>query len=138
MRDNPGRRLGGRGAMTVGVERRRVSLERKAIADESVEASEERPGASVAAVRFDDLVLLDLVLLLKGVDSVLALDIGSAGFLDVAVIGVNGVGDFLPVLLTEVSAIELEMTFAPSIDESEGGVLTPAVFPPGKRRRGGP
>lgn len=135
MRDYPGRRLRGRGATAVAVGRRRESLEWKTIADESVEASEERPGASVVAVGFDDLVLLDLVLLLQRVDAILTLDVGSARLLDVAVMGVNSVGDLLPVLLTEVSAIELQVTLAPSVDESEGGVLTPAVFPSGEGRR---
>lgn len=45
-----------------------------------------------------------------------------------AVTGVNGVRDLLPVLLTEVTAVELEVVVAPCLDEGVRGFLTPAVF----------
>lgn len=41
---------------------------------------------------------------------------------------VNDVGDLLPVLLAEVSAVEIEVALAPGFDEGEGGVLAPAIL----------
>lgn len=59
--------------------------------------------------------LLELVLLLDSIDAVLALDVGPA-WLDAVGAGVDGVGDFHPVLLTEVTAVELEVTVPPCFD----------------------
>ncbi|GER27841.1 maturase K [Striga asiatica] len=72
--------------------------------DEKVEAGEEGPGGG-GGIR--DLGLLDLVLLLQSVDPVFALDVGAAGLFGVAVEGVDGVGDLLPVLAAEISTVEL-------------------------------
>lgn len=77
---------------------------------------------------------LDLETLLKSIDAILALDIGAVLLLGVSVEGVDGVGDFLPVLLTEVAAVEMDEMGAPSMDEGVGGFFGPAVF---SRREGG-
>lgn len=70
--------------------------------------------------------LLDLVLLLEGVDPVLALNVG-LGRLEAVFTGVDGVGNVLPVLLTEVAAVELDVTPAPGVDQSLGGTVAPTV-----------
>lgn len=59
------------------------------------------------------------------------------GLLGVAVKGVDGVSDLLPVLLTEAPAVELEVTAAPGVDESGGSVFAPAVFADGHGARVG-
>lgn len=78
-------------------------------ADEAVEAGVEGPGGG------GRLGLLDLVLLLEGVDAVLALDVRLT-VPDAVYTGVDGVGDLLPVLLTEVASVEEEITVAPRLD----------------------
>jgi len=90
-----------------------------------VELKEEGPVADVTARNPS---FLDLVPLLEGVDTVLALDIGATGLLNVAVNGVDGVRNLLPVVVTEVTAVELEVTVAPGVDERASGVFGPAVF----------
>lgn len=106
-------------------------------ADEAVEVGKEGPVADVnAAGVIGNPSLLDLVLLLEGVDAVLALDVGAAGLLGVAVDGVDGVGDLLPVVVAEVAAVEFEVTVAPGPYERVGGVFGPAVFAYGYGRRG--
>lgn len=96
------------------------------IADEGVEAFEVRPRGGVVAVGLDDLGLLDLVLLLGGVDAVLALDVGAAELGGVG--SVDGVGDLLPVLLPEVAAVELEELGPPRVNQRPGCLLRPAVL----------
>lgn len=81
-----------------------ISL-REGITDEGVEAVEVRPRGGVSAVRLNDLSLLDLVLLLDGVDAILALDVGAVELLGVGVEGVDGVGNLLPVLLPEIPTV---------------------------------
>lgn len=71
--------------------------------------------------------LLELVLLLDSIDAVLALDVGAAG-LDAVGPGVDGVGDFHPVFLTEVAAVELQVTVPPGFDQGLGGAFAPAVL----------
>lgn len=77
------------------------------IADEGVEALEMRPRRDVAAVGLDDLRFLHFELLLGGVDAVFALDVAAAELRGRGVDGVNGVGDLLPVLLSEISAVQV-------------------------------
>lgn len=103
------------------------------IADEGVEALEVRPRGDVAAVGLDNLGLLDLVLLLGGVDAVLALDVGAA---ELGGGGVDGVGDLLPVLLPEVPAVEMDVVGPPRLNQSPGSFLRPAVLATGEN--GGP
>lgn len=71
--------------------------------------------------------LLDLILLLKRVDPVFALNVGLAR-LDAALTGVDGIGDVVPVLLTEVTAVELDITIAPGVDQCLGGTFAPTIL----------
>lgn len=89
--------------------RRRVFLYRKSVSDEDVEAGEEWPRTLVTAVGFGNPSFLDLIFLFKRVDSVLALNVGSTSFLVVTggVEVVDGVGNLLPVLLAEVTAVKV-------------------------------
>ena len=61
--------------------------------------------------------------------------------LGVAMEGVDGVGNVLPVLLAEVSTVEVEVATAPGVDEGRRGLLAPAVLADrhgaGVGRRGG-
>lgn len=69
-------------------------------AEEAVEAVEERPAGEQPGGNFG---LLDLVLLLDGVDAILALNIGLRR-LGVIIATANNVGNLLPVLLLEISS----------------------------------
>lgn len=91
------------------------------VADEGVEGLEVGPGGGITAVGLEGFGFFDLVLLLGGVDAVLALDVGAAELEEVG--GVDGVGDFLPVFLAEVAAVELEVVGPPSVDEGLCGFL---------------
>lgn len=112
------------------------------VADEGVEALEVGPRGDIAAVGLHDLGLLDLVLLLGCVDAILALNVGASELSGGGVDGVDGVGDLLPVLLTEVAAVELKVVGPPGINQRPGCFLGPAVLAaresrgPGRRRRG--
>lgn len=81
--------------------------------DERMERAIEEP------VGGKGLGVLDLILLLESVDPVLALNVG-LGRLDTVMKGVDGVGNILPVLLTEATAVELDVTPAPRADEDLG------------------
>lgn len=102
------------------------------IADEGVEALEVRPRRDVAAVGLDDLGLLHLELLLGGVDAVLALDVAAAELRGRGVDGVDGVGDLLPVLLSEISAVQVEVVGPPRVNQRPGCFLRPAVLSAGE------
>lgn len=70
---------------------------------------------------------LELVLLLESIDAVLALDVGAAG-LEAVLAGVDCVGNFLPVLLAEIAAVQQEVTVSPGFDQSLGSAFAPAVL----------
>lgn len=91
--------------------------------DERVEAVEEGP---LGRRGFG---LLELVLLLQRVDPVLALDVRLAR-LNAVLTSVDGVGDLLPVLLTEVTTVELDITVSPGLDQYLRGALAPTILPP--------
>lgn len=95
----------------------------------------ERPRTAVTAVGGGNPSLFELVLFFEGVDSILALDVGAAVAAVVAVGGVDGGRDLVPVGLAEVAAAEGEVAGAPGVDEGERGLLRPAVLPAGERRR---
>lgn len=105
--------------------------------DQGVKNGKERPGADVRAIDgTQNPSLLGLVALLQRVDAVLALDFRAAGPGVVATEeGVDGVSHLLPVLLTEVTAVEADVALAPGLDERPGGFVVPAVLPVGCRRR---
>lgn len=105
--------------------------------NQRVEDGEERPGANVRALAgFHHPSLLGLIPLFQRVDAVLALDVRAAGsWVIAAVAGVDGVGHLLPVLLTEVAAVEADVALAPGLDERAGGFFGPAVLAC-RRRRG--
>lgn len=111
------------------------------VADEGVEALEMGPRGDVAAVRLKDLGLLDLVLLLGGVNAIFTLDVGAAILDGGGVNGVDGVGNLLPVLLAEVTPVELNVVGPPGINQCPSCFLRPAVLAagenrgPGRRRR---
>lgn len=83
-------------------------------------------GSNDGAVR--DPRLLELVLLFQGVESVLALDIGFAK-LETGGARIDGFRNLAPVLLLEVSPVQVEVALAPGIDQCIGGALAPAVLP---------
>ena len=96
---------------------------------QGVEGGEEGPLAGVGAAGLGNPSLLDLVLLFERVDAVLTLDIGAAGLGSVvAMAGVDSGGDLLPVPLTEIAAVELQVTVAPGLDKRMRGVLAPTVL----------
>jgi len=109
-------------------------------ANQSIQSFVERPGRRESTVGGRNPSLLDLVLLLNGVDAILALDVCAVRLLGVAMERVDGVGDVLPVLLAEVAAVELEVASAPGVHERGRGLLGPAVLADGdgpRRRRDG-
>lgn len=67
--------------------------------DEEVEAGEEGPGGTPR------LRLLELVLLLKGIDSVFTLATGLPGISHRVLPGVHGVSHIFPVLLPEIATV---------------------------------
>lgn len=101
--------------MTIGTVAVIVGLGERA-ADERVKALEVGPRGNVAAVGLHDFGLLDLVLLFGGVDSVFALDVGATELGRRGVLGVDGVGDLLPVFLAEVSPVQLKVVGTPGIN----------------------
>ncbi|MQL69386.1 hypothetical protein Taro_001691 [Colocasia esculenta] len=76
-------------------------------AEEVVEALEEGPLGG-AGGRGSGAGLLEFVLLLEGVDAVLALDVGLGG-LGIVVAGAHDVGHLLPVLLPEIPPAQLQL-----------------------------
>ncbi|CAL1396887.1 unnamed protein product [Linum trigynum] len=98
--------------------------------DQEVQQVEESPRRDERAVGRHNHGLLDLVLLLDGVNPVLALDVGAVGLLGEAV---DGLSDVLPVLLAEVPAVELDVAVASGLDERRRGLLAPAVLADGER-----
>nr|GLL28021.1 LOB domain-containing protein 21 [Ipomoea trifida] len=109
-----GERDGGR----FSVERRRSS---GVSPDEEIEAVVERPNRR-RGFRF-----LELILLLQSIHTVLALNIGPLR-LNAVPARINGVSHLLPVLLTEVTSVKLEITVAPSLDQRLRGSFAPAVL----------
>lgn len=105
-------------------------------AEEGVERGKERPGADVGGggggggVKVGGFGFFDLVLLFEGVDAVFTLDIGAErlGGGGGGVTGVDGGGDFLPVALAEVAAVEVQVTVTPRLDQCVGRVLAPTVL----------
>lgn len=104
------------------------------VADKRVKAVEVGPRGGVSPFGLDDLGLLDLVLLLDGVNTVLTLDVGAAELKGVAVDAVDGVCDFLPVLLAEVSSVEHQVVGPPGFNERPASILRPTVLSGGKNR----
>ena len=101
-------------------------------AEEGVERGKERPGADVGGggVKVGGFGFFDLVLLFEGVDAVFTLDIGAErlGGGGGGVTGVDRGGDFLPVALAEVAAVEVQVTVTPRLDQCVGRVLAPTVL----------
>lgn len=116
-----------------------ISL-REGITDEGIEAVEVRPRGGVLAFGLNYLSLLDLVLLLDGVNAILTLNVGAVELLRVGVEGVDGIGYLLPVLLPEVTTVKLQVVRPPCLNQRLGCLLRPAILPDGERRgpgRGG-
>nr|GMD00510.1 LOB domain-containing protein 21-like [Ipomoea batatas] len=89
--------------------------------DEEIEAVVERPNRR-RGFRF-----LELILLLQSIHTVLALNIGPLR-LNAVPARINGVSHLLPVLLTEVTSVKLEITVAPRLDQRLRGSFAPAVL----------
>lgn len=95
------------------------------VADEAVEAVEERPPAGAAAG--GNLRLLDLILLLDGIDSIFALNIGFRG-LCIVFAAANDVGNLLPVFLLQIPSTELHVPLPPSVDQHRSCSFAPAII----------
>jgi len=109
-------------------------------ANQSIQSFVERPGGRESTVGGRNPSLLDLVLLLYGIDAVLALDVCAVRLLGVTVERVDSIRDILPILLAEVAAVELEVASAPGVNKSRRRLLGPAVLANGdgaRRRRDG-
>lgn len=79
--------------------------------------------------------LLGLILLLEGVDAVLALYVGAVLFLSVSMEGVDGVGDLHPVLPPEIPPVQFQVVSPPRLNQRVSRRLRPAVLPSRENRR---
>lgn len=92
--------------------------------DEFVQSLKESPLAWTSTG--NDLALLELILLLEGVQAILALHVGF-GHLGAIGASINAVSYVLPVLLFEIAAIKLQITVTPGMNKRESSALAPAI-----------